>query len=454
MDRQHRPATRRPIPAGDKPPKEERRVRSVTIRTGDDLEYRVARLFARMGYFVRRSRLIYTVAALDTATDLDVFAIRYNTPFRREVQIAECKDHAGTGPLDRVFWLTGVKHYVRAQHATLVRRSTKWNIKDFARQAGIEILDFPITEQLEAKLHIDAGYWPGATDKAFFALHQSQWNGALRRSPRLVELYETLSGEVRFQDPFGAINYLIYNLRALTRALEDRRPEEKPFLRYLAAESIVFLMLFFLRIAETTFDLAETDRAGLVHKGLTFGNVDVDLTKRIMRNAHRITSEMVKHYTGQEIEVDESFFTLPTPTDEPRVQEIISIITGAPTASSGLVPVLDHILTEVYVKERPVGTWLDGVFGSDVVEQSRRLLGQIGLILREIDAVPKSMLEVLNNTHPGPAPGDRSSVRFDPPEKMNLSEPVEISLFKREEPATTTYGGDPPLADDSGSESR
>jgi len=72
------------------------------FKVGDPLEYRVCRLFIHLGYFVRRGREIYTVGRLDTATDLDVLAVRYGSPLRREVQIAECKSGSNS-PLDRVF---------------------------------------------------------------------------------------------------------------------------------------------------------------------------------------------------------------------------------------------------------------------------------------------------------------------------------------------------------------
>jgi hypothetical protein len=49
---------------------------------------------------------IYTVAALDRATDLDVLATRYIEPFQRQMFIAECKS-GDNAPLDRVFWLSG-----------------------------------------------------------------------------------------------------------------------------------------------------------------------------------------------------------------------------------------------------------------------------------------------------------------------------------------------------------
>ena len=94
---------------------------------GDELEYRIARLQIFMGYFVRRGCPIYTIASLDRATDLDVLAVRYVEPFRRESMVTECKSGRGgeAGPLDRIFWLSGVKAYVGAQQALLVRKSTK-----------------------------------------------------------------------------------------------------------------------------------------------------------------------------------------------------------------------------------------------------------------------------------------------------------------------------------------
>jgi hypothetical protein len=113
------------IPGGPRP---------ATMKIGDDLEYRIARLFVFMGYFVRRSRPIFTAGALDQATDLDVVAIRYTEPFRRQVITVECKS-GGEGPLDRIFWLGGVKKYVSADEAILIRKGTKWNIKDFAKEA-------------------------------------------------------------------------------------------------------------------------------------------------------------------------------------------------------------------------------------------------------------------------------------------------------------------------------
>src|SRR5258708_29016874 len=169
MDQRPKPSERKPQPptgSGGKP-SSERTKKSATLRVGDPLEYRVARLFVWSDFFVRRGREIYTVAALDRATDLDVLAIRYSQSFQRDVQIAECKSD-GDRPLDRIFWLSGVQRFVDAQRATLIRRSTKWNIKDFAKLAGVEVLDLPRLDELEKDAGIETSVWRGISDREFF----------------------------------------------------------------------------------------------------------------------------------------------------------------------------------------------------------------------------------------------------------------------------------------------
>jgi hypothetical protein len=87
------------------------------------------------------------------------------------------------------------------------------------------------------------------------------------------------------------------------------------------AEAVAQLAMFFMRVAETTLGLSPEDREGLIRKGLTYGHIDARLVDRIFRNAHRITSEMVKHNTGKNIHVDQSFFSMPEPPNVKEIQE-------------------------------------------------------------------------------------------------------------------------------------
>ena len=168
-----------------------------------------------MGYFVRRGRPIYTIGNLDRATDLDVYALRFVEPFSCEVIITECKS-GGTGPLDRIFWLSGLKNYVKAKEALLVRKGTKWNIKEFAKQCQVQIIDLFRIAELERNFKINDTDWPGLSDIDFVRSEAVGWNRAISSDKKIWELYSTLVSEIRFNDPFPAINYLLSQMRILS----------------------------------------------------------------------------------------------------------------------------------------------------------------------------------------------------------------------------------------------
>src|ERR1039458_5224187 len=203
------------------------------LTIGDELEYRIARLHIFSGFFVRRGCPIYTIAALDRATDLDVLAFRYSEPFRREMIITECKS-GNTAPLDRIFWLTGVRDYMQATQAFLVRKGTKWNIKDFAKECGVQILDLARIAEIEAALKIDLNEWPGISERAFFESNLADWNRVMGAETRFWELCQTLTSEIRFDDAFVGINYLLSQLRQMTR--QFIKPPEQPYYRFLLSD--------------------------------------------------------------------------------------------------------------------------------------------------------------------------------------------------------------------------
>jgi hypothetical protein len=398
--------------------------RSVTVKVGDPLEYRVSRLFTHLGFFVRRGRELYTVGRLDTATDLDVLAIRYSEPFHREVQISECKG-GGEGPLDRLFWLSGVKRYVGASHATLVRRSTKWNIKDFASELGVEVLDFPRLEELEKASGIDEAVWPGASDRDYYASRQAEWTQVLSRNQALGELYATLAGEVRFHDPFGGINYLLYQLRSLTRDLRDERSASESLTRFLLAESVAQLAMFFMRVAEMTIGLSQEDRDGLIRKGLTYGHIDAGLVDRIFRNAHRITSEMVKHNTGRNIQVDQSFFSMPEPPNVKDIQGVVRMLVTRPVVATTFGPIVDLLVQERFLKQRNGTDWLTKIFPYSNLRDRVSLVHDYLRVLRGIDAVPEILFSSEKPRPAGTSEGQGPEVALVPASARAPADPKD-----------------------------
>src|SRR5215469_4393503 len=332
------------------------------FKLGDPLEYRILRLYLHMGFFSRRGRELYTVGRLDTATDLDVLGIRYTVPFSREVRIAECKTAGGEGPLDRIFWLSGVKKYIDADYATLIRPATKWNIKDFGTEVGVEVFDLPHVDELEHNLGIGPSSWLGGSDHAFFMANSDEWNRELVRDSNLKELFQTLSGEVRFHEPYGGINFLLHHLRALTRDLKEHRFASESLTKFLLSECVAQLSMFLMKVAGLTFGLSAPDRAAFIEKGMTYGHMDKPLIDRLFRNTKRITSELIKHHTGRDVLVDDSLFRMPEPPNVNQVQALVEALVLRPSAATSFGPITDLLVFERFVRQREGIDWLARIF--------------------------------------------------------------------------------------------
>lgn len=384
-------APRRYEPTQSKEPEASKKT-SPKIVAGDELEYRIARLQIFMGYYVRRGCPIFTSGNLNQATDLDLLAIRYVEPFRRQILITECKS-GNTGPLDRIFWLSGVKNFVKANEALLVRKGTKWDIKEFAKRAGIEILDlFRITE-LEAYFKITDKEWPGISDRAFLEARLDPWNKTLANNPNWWEFYLTISSETSYDEPFAGVNYLLQQLRLLTKSL--KRTTSGSFERKLVADGISQLSVFLMRIAEQAFDLSTEDRKGFIEKGLKYGNLDSRFAERILNSAFNLTRQAIFHYTGKNYDVDRTLFQIPVPPGAAQIHSIIDEILRRYPTSLNLPQICDLLLMEVYVKDNRNSGWLKRVFPQTDVVTRVDLLRTFLKHLVEAGACPEEVFQSL-----------------------------------------------------------
>jgi hypothetical protein len=362
---------------------------------GDDLEYRIARLHIFSGFFVRRGCPIYTIAALDRATDLDVLSLTHSELFRRDMMVTECKS-GGTAPLDRIFWLTGVRKYTGASQAFLVRKGTKCNIKDFAKECGVQILDLERITEIETALKIGENEWPGVSDKAFYEANVTSWNKAMNGETRYWELYQTLTCEVRFDDAFVGVNYLLSQLRQMTR--HWTKPPTETYFRFLMSESIAQLAVFLMRIAERCFDLGASDRHGFITKGLTYGNMEPQYAERIMNSAYNMTRQAVLHYTNKFVDIDRTLFSMPVPPGTDQVVATVDDLLGAYPSSLNFPQICDLILIEMFMKQKETRGWLRRIFPqSDLsvrVDAVRKFIGT----LVSMGACPSYVLDAITTT--------------------------------------------------------
>jgi hypothetical protein len=385
----------------------DRALRSVSVVLGDAMEYRIARLFVYQGYFVRRGREILTVAGLDKATDLDVLALRFRELFSLDSIIVECKT-GGEGPLDRVFWLSGVKTFVRADRAFLFRRPTKWNIKDFAKRAGVEIIDEAWLDQLEAAHLRDKTLWPGICDQEFIKPRLAGWNAILRRDQRLRELFLTLSTEARFDSPFAGVNFWVHHLRGLTRSWNTETGTTKELVAFLVADAVGQLSVFLMKIAQFGADLRREDRVGMVEKGLTYGESDPMLTKRVFDHAYHLSKATLREYLTRDVPLDRALFTIPRPDHVDAITAAVEDIVTHSIQATTFPQIADLIMAERFLKSIRNQGVLRQIFPSDGLAARVALVRNYLLTLVSLGALPDEVKQIFDARQAEPfEPGDQ-----------------------------------------------
>jgi hypothetical protein len=404
--------------------------KAAKIVLGDELEYRIARLQIFMGYFVRRGCPIYTIGMLNQATDLDVLAIRYVEPFRRQMLVTECKG-GGDGPLDRIFWLSGVKTFVKADEAILVRRGTKWDIKDFAKKSGVNILDLHRIDELERTYKIGENDWPSISDRQFISSRVDQWNEQLKGNPNWWEFYATLSTETTYDEPFAAVNYLLSQLRLMTRSV--KRSREGGLERQLISDAISQLCVFLVRICEESFDLSSDERRGFVEKGWRYGNLDPKLAERVLKSAYNLTRQAVLHYANKNIEIDEKLFQIPLPPGSDAVLGSVDAILGLYPISLNLPQICDLVLGEVYLKGNRSRGWLRRIFPQTDLALRLDLLKRYLTFLVNAGACPEEVLDAILLSE--------SELR-DARKNIDARSHTEALGYNYELKATRVYGAD------------
>jgi hypothetical protein len=369
-------------------------IKPITLVIGNELEYRVQRLMIYMGFYCRRAKPIYTVARLDQATDLDIFSLKWKEQFKRELSISECKSGSDR-PLDRIFWLSGVKNFVKAQEAFLIRNSTKWNIKDFAKSCGIQVWDRQRIEELEKIYSIRNDDWPGLSDSSFFKNNLDEWNVTLKNNPNIWELFWTVSSEILFDEPFVIINYLMSQLRIISD--QSRFDLKNSFFRFLVGESICQIAISTMIIAEQTFDLSGQDRIGFIKRGLKYGSLEPESAERILNSAYNLAQQTISHYTNNSLKVDKSLFEMSEPPGTEEIVDIVELIISNYPHSLKFIPFIDLFIMDQFVKVQPPKGYFKSIHSSI---QNNSIFELCKGFLRKLEAAkacPNIIVETLTN---------------------------------------------------------
>jgi len=120
---------------------------------GTELERRVGRVEFAEGAFVRLRTPVRAEAdpGRDVLTDIDVLSVDVDLRLHIARSALECKSGGGqAGEPDRLFWLSGFRHYLQVERAVLVRETTSRRGIALARDLGLHVLDKQTLEAREA----------------------------------------------------------------------------------------------------------------------------------------------------------------------------------------------------------------------------------------------------------------------------------------------------------------
>ncbi len=86
-------------------------------------------------------------------TDIDVYGEFYQPDFSSTKSIGDCKSGKNVKVFERLFWLKGVKEYLKAEHAYLVKKSISSKAKIFMPKVNISGIDDQALIEMENIFH-------------------------------------------------------------------------------------------------------------------------------------------------------------------------------------------------------------------------------------------------------------------------------------------------------------
>lgn len=251
---------------------------------GAELERRVARVEFAEGALARTRMIVpdpFASAGRDVLTDLDVVALDFDSRLRHTFSILECKSGRGQAQeADRLFWLTGVKTYVRADRGVLVRESVSNRGRTIARRLGLETFDavtLARREQENAWVPPRFGHIGGPSCEA---LEQ----GANKQLKAIGEFPPEL-GRFLAHDALRSPAHVALGQLAKLSELGSRivLPHEAGLV--VAGHSLVGVVFAALRVASWLDSIPSSEAATLIARGVTAGDTHDTRSLELLESA-------------------------------------------------------------------------------------------------------------------------------------------------------------------------
>ena len=251
---------------------------------GQELELRVARVEFAEGAFTRTQVIVPDPAASpgrDVLTDLDVMALDFDSRLRHSLSVFECKSGRGQAQeADRLLWLAGVKTYVRADRAVLVRGSVSGRGRAIARRLGVETLDsatLALREGENAWVPSQFAHLCGSACAALEAEANRQLKAIGDFPPEL--------GRFLFHDALRSQAHIALGHLSTLSEVRSRVVLPTEAALVLAGHALILVALAALRVASWLDFTPATEVRRLIARGVTLGDPYDSRTLRLLANA-------------------------------------------------------------------------------------------------------------------------------------------------------------------------
>jgi hypothetical protein len=330
----------------------------------------------------------------DVLTDIDVLSVDVDLRLRVKRSILECKSGSGqAGEPDRLFWLVGLKAFVGAERAVLVRNSASRRGVALARRLGVHLLDGPTLGAREA-----AHAW---VPERFAHISGDECRVAETRTDTQLRAFGEIPGvlisflrhEALLADPHRVLGGLV----ALDSMVRSMGVLPDPAGLVLAGHALTALVLAALCDAAQAETLPNADLRRRLELALTAGNPDDDHVLEVLGQA----DELFRHHVellhrayvesgGKRVDVEipslRDLVAEPPPWVE-RYTDLVDRLRANPAVARDLPQT-----TELACFDALLGAnaWKAAAFDHLFTAEHRNLLMVAAGVLREIAGEPIS----------------------------------------------------------------
>lgn len=259
---------------------------------GAALERRVARLeFAEGALVVLRFPVREPQSdRAHVITDVDVLSLDFDLRLRAVASIFECKSVRGQkAEADRLLTLAGLKKYVGADRAALVRETATSRGRAIARRLGVELIDQGQIAELEVPhVWVPAAFGPVAGERAL-AVHQDVVKTLKSIGDFPFSLLEYLRFDAILDPPYRVLGALVTLRDHLAHGTVLPRRVEGT----LVSDALLALTVAALRTAGRLDAIGPRETRKLIENGVMSGNPHDDSLLRVAALADALMRDQV-----------------------------------------------------------------------------------------------------------------------------------------------------------------